>query len=185
LRRATVRWWGAAAIGLCMVAADGCRKSAPPVERESAKPATRSLNALDPATLGLISGQVKFAGTAPAPVRIDPSSDPACGSGERFSEDYVVHEGMLVNVYVYVKSGPAEAMAQGASWMAPAVLDVKGCSFVPHVVAVSSPYAADGRAAIAPDRHTAFATVRSRLSPVPSLPMPMTATSLRSVASSW
>jgi RND superfamily putative drug exporter len=31
---------------------------------------------------------------------------------------------------------------------------------LPHVVAVSSPYAADGRAAIAPDRHTAFATVR-------------------------
>ena len=132
-----VRRWGAAVIGLGMLAAVGCRKSAPPVERESPKPAIRSLNALDPATLGSISGVVKFAGTAPAPVRIDASSDPACGSGERFSQDYVVYDGMLANVYVYVKSGPAEAMAQGASWMPPAVLDVKGCNFVPHVVAVT------------------------------------------------
>lgn len=120
-----------------MLAAAGCRKSAPPVERESAKPAIRSLNALDPATLGSISGQVKFAGTAPAPVRIDAGSDLACGSGERFSEDYVVHGGMLANVYVYVKSGPPEAMAQGASWMEAAVLDMKGCNFVPHVLAVT------------------------------------------------
>lgn len=109
----------------------------PPVQRESAKPAIRSLNAFDPATLGSISGVVRFAGAVPAPVRIDMSSDPGCGSGKRFSEDYVVHDGMLANVYVYVKNGPAAAMEQGASWMQPAVLDVKDCSFVSHVVAVT------------------------------------------------
>jgi plastocyanin len=120
-----------------MLAAFGCRKSAPPIERESAKPAIRSLNALDPATLGSIRGVVKVAGTAPAPLRIEAGSDSACGSGQKFAEDYMVNGDMLANVYVYVKSGPAEAMAQGASWMPPVLLDVKGCSFVPHVLAVT------------------------------------------------
>ena len=49
-----------------------------------------------------------------------------------------MHDGLLANVYVYVKSGPPAAMAQGASWMAPAVLDVQGCRFVPHVAAVTA-----------------------------------------------
>ncbi|QHN05311.1 hypothetical protein FTO74_03375 [Granulicella sp. WH15] len=94
---------------------------------------------LDPATLGAVSGTIHFNGKAPAPVRIDTSMDPACGmsgGGDMFSEQYVVHEGKLANVFVYVKSGPAAAMAIGSSMSAPVVMDQKGCQYEPHVVGV-------------------------------------------------
>lgn len=124
---------GAAVVALGLLA--GCRKSAPPVPRQSApRPAIRSLYALDPATLGAVSGVVKFAGVVPPPARLDTGKDPECGA--TFSQELAVHDGRLANVYVYVKSGPAAAMAIGESWMAPVVLNQKGCSFVPHVVAV-------------------------------------------------
>lgn len=115
----------------------GCRQKpvAKPAESAS-KLAIPAANTLDPATLGDVSGVVKFAGAAPAPVRIDTNMDPACGGGETFTEQYVVHDGKLANAYVYVKSGPAAAMSHGASWMAPVVLDQKACSYVPHVIAV-------------------------------------------------
>jgi plastocyanin len=86
-----------------------------------------------------VSGVVHFVGKAPEPVRIDTSMDPACGfggGGDTFSEQYAVKDGKLGNVYIYVKSGPPAAMAEGAAWNAPVVLDQKGCSYVPHVIAV-------------------------------------------------
>jgi plastocyanin len=128
--------FAAVALGLAGLGL-GCRKSVPPVQPEpAAKPSIRSLYALDPATLGAVIGVVKFVGNAPASVRIDTSADPRCGVVGVFSEQYAVHDGHLANVYVYVKSGPAAAMALGSSWNAPVVLDEAGCSFQPHVVAV-------------------------------------------------
>jgi plastocyanin len=95
--------------------------------------------AIDPAMLGSVSGVVRFAGKAPEPVRIDTTMDPACGfgsGGDVFSEQYVVKDGKLANVYIYVKSGPAAAMAEGDSGRAPVVIDQKGCVYAPHVIAV-------------------------------------------------
>ena len=93
---------------------------------------------LDPATLGTVSGTIHFAGRAPAPVRIDMSMDPVCSmlGGDNFAEQYMVHDGKLGNVYVYVKSGPAAAMMAGGPAPAPVVLDQVGCKYVPHVIAV-------------------------------------------------
>jgi plastocyanin len=113
----------------------GCRKAPAPVESAPPKPVIRSLNALDPATMGTVSGVVKFAGMPPAAVRVDTSSDPGCGAGTS-AEPVSVQDGKLANVYVYVRSGPPAAMALGESWMEPVVLDTKGCNFVPHVAAV-------------------------------------------------
>jgi plastocyanin len=99
-----------------------------------AKPA-----AVDPATLGGVSGVVKFVGKAPAPVRIDTSMDPACGfggGGDVFSEQYGVKDGKLANVYVYVKSGPSMVLGSVGPTPAPVVLDQKECVYSPHVVAV-------------------------------------------------
>jgi plastocyanin len=124
-----------AVMGLGLVA--GCRQKPASIQTESASKGTiPAVNTLDPATLGDVNGVVKLAGAAPAPVRIDTSMDPACGSGETFTEQYVVHDGKLANVYVYVKSGPVAAMTHGASWVTPVVMDQKGCSYVPHVIAV-------------------------------------------------
>ena len=93
---------------------------------------------LDPATLGDVSGTVHFSGKAPERIRIDMSQDPVCSmmDGDNFAEQYVVHDGKLANVYVYVKSGPAAAMSAPASTTAPVVLDQIGCRYVPHVIAV-------------------------------------------------
>lgn len=124
-----------AAVALGLVTGLGCRKPPAPVESAPQKPVIRSLNALDPATMGTVSGVVKFAGTPPATVPVDMSADPGCGGGTS-AEPVAVQDGKLANVYVYVKNGPPAAMALGESWMEPVVLDAKGCSFVPHVAAV-------------------------------------------------
>jgi plastocyanin len=93
---------------------------------------------LDPATLGALSGTVHFTGNAPAPVKIDMSMDPVCSmtGGDNFAEQYVLHDGKLANVYVYLKSGPPAAMLAGGPTPAPVVLDQVGCKYVPHVIAV-------------------------------------------------
>jgi plastocyanin len=95
----------------------------------------------DPATLGSVSGVVRFAGKAPEPVRIDTSMDPACsavGSGNVFSEQYVMHDGKLANVYVYVKSGPETIFGSSFSANDAVVLDQKGCVYAPHVIALQA-----------------------------------------------
>jgi plastocyanin len=93
---------------------------------------------LDPATLGAVSGTIRFNGNVPAPVKIDMSMDPVCSmtGGDNFAEQYVVHDGKLANVYVYLKSGPPAAMLAGGPTPAPVVLDQVGCKYLPHVIAV-------------------------------------------------
>ncbi len=103
------------------------------------KPSAPAASApLDPATLGIVSGTVHFSGKAPAPVKIDMSMDPVCSmtGGDNFAEQYVVHDGKLANVYVYIKSGPPAAMSAPAVVSAPVIMDQVGCKYVPHVVAV-------------------------------------------------
>ncbi len=86
-----------------------------------------------------IAGTVDFTGKAPAKVLIDTSMDPACAmganSGPVYTEQYVVNNGHLANVFVYVKSGPPAAMQSGII-AAPVTLDQKGCQYVPHVIGV-------------------------------------------------
>jgi plastocyanin len=120
----------------------GCKSGAGGSSGETvAKPAA----ALDPATLGDVSGVVKFAGKAPEPVKIDTSMDPACGfggGGDVYSEQYAVKDGKLANVYVYVKSWHLQSgtgMVWGSGSNGPgAVLDQKGCVYTPHVIAVEA-----------------------------------------------
>jgi plastocyanin len=93
---------------------------------------------LDPATLGMVSGTIKFAGKAPERVKIDMSMDPVCSitGGDNYSEQYMVKDGKLANVYVYIKSGPPAAMAYVGPIPAPVVMDQVGCKYVPHVIAL-------------------------------------------------
>ena len=91
----------------------------------------------DPATLGSATGTVHLTGKPPAPVKIDTSMDPACGLGgapDFNSEQYVVQDSKLANVYIYVKSGPPAAASVPST--IPVVLDQKGCRYTPHVIAV-------------------------------------------------
>ena len=94
---------------------------------------------VDPATASTLTGRVRFEGTAPEPELYRIDGDRNCvslnGRDTIPSERIVVgQENALANVFVYVASGleryrfhpPAE----------PAVLDQKGCRYVPRVVGV-------------------------------------------------
>ena len=94
---------------------------------------------LDPATLGTLSGTVRFAGKAPERVKIDMSMDPVCSmmGGDNFAEQYMVKDGKLANVYIYIKDGPPAAMSAPATANAIfPVMDQVGCKYVPHVIAL-------------------------------------------------
>ena len=99
------------------------------------EPASTNAPTVDPAQAATIVGTVKFSGTAPKPVKIDMSMDPACAmSGtDNASEQYAVNDGKLANVFVYIKSG-APAASVTASYTV--TLDQKGCRYEPHVIAI-------------------------------------------------
>src|SRR5262249_52909980 len=56
---------------------------------------------------GTITGVVKFDGTPPTPKRIDMSQDANCASapGDKMTDDMVVTDGKLENVYIYLQGG--------------------------------------------------------------------------------
>ncbi len=122
----------------------GCKPKTPTqngqeTAKTNAAPATvQPAVPLDPATLGAVIGTVHFSGKAPERIRIDMSQDPVCSmmGGDNFAEQYIVHDGKLANVYVYIKDGPAAAMSAPATTTAPVVLDQVGCRYVPHVIAL-------------------------------------------------
>jgi len=94
---------------------------------------------LDPATLGMVNGTIRFAGKTPERVKIDMSMDPVCSitGGDNYSEQYMVKDGKLANVYVYVKSGPPTAVSAPTPRNAIVpVMDQIGCKYVPHVIAL-------------------------------------------------
>jgi plastocyanin len=137
-----MRVWDRAStvVGLLVVVAAyglaGCHS-----DRAGSRDSQVATPALDPATLGSVSGVVRLAGKAPAPVRIDTTMDPACaagGTGEVYSEQYAVREGKLANVYVYVKSGPAIVSGGAFSASHAVVMDQKGCVYRPHVIALQA-----------------------------------------------
>ncbi len=132
------------ALLVALLALSGCKSSphatTSPTETPTAvKPtpvAPPAAKPVDPATAGTVTGSVLFKGPTPARVKIDMSMDPACSlaPGDNFSEQYLVANGHLGNVFVYIKFGlPASAASAGAP---PVHIDQKGCRFIPHVAAV-------------------------------------------------
>jgi plastocyanin len=94
---------------------------------------------------GTLTGTVNFTGDAPAPKPISMDQDPVCGqtNPNATSEEVVVKDGKLQNVFVYVKDGKT---ADGKNFTtlafdAPAqtqVLDQHGCQYVPHILGVQT-----------------------------------------------
>lgn len=92
-------------------------------------------NVVPTAAKGNIRGIVRLNGHVPAPIKIDMSQDPACSFGpENMTEQYVVKDGKLGNVFVYIKNAPSVPV--DSAMLTPVVVDQKGCRFTPHVVAV-------------------------------------------------
>jgi len=118
----------AAAIAAC--GGNEASKSAEPASPKAAPGATK----VDPATAGTITGKVVVEGTLPQNPAINTSSDPACGSGLR-AETYVVDNGGLKNVFVYIKDGLGNKYIFDTP-TEPVKIDQKGCHYTPHVVGV-------------------------------------------------
>jgi plastocyanin len=118
-------------VAMCALAlaSVGCRRK---TDESAAKGVYTTIDAR---TAGSISGTVHFAGMPPERITIDMAQDPVCAMAEpNLTEQYVVRNGGLANVFIYVKDGLGNKLYAPSS--DPVVVDQKGCRFTPHVVGV-------------------------------------------------
>lgn len=95
--------------------------------------------AVSPDSAATVTGVVNFTGTPPAGEPIDMSEEPSCA--EQHAEQpakqvAVVSDGMLANVFVYVKEGLGDR-----SFPTPdegVTIDQQGCEYHPHVLAIQT-----------------------------------------------
>ena len=93
--------------------------------------------AIDPATVGTITGRIQLQGTPPPPAIVRLDGDPKCASlaqGEERRTEYIVvgADNALQNVFVYVKDGLPPRLYPVPS--KPVVLDQQKCRYVPRVL---------------------------------------------------
>jgi len=84
---------------------------------------------------GTITGTISLEGTAPQRQPIKMSADPTCEAanpGGRLGEVFVVKDGKVQNVFVYIKDGLGDQKFDVPA--APAVMDQHGCMYAPHVL---------------------------------------------------
>jgi hypothetical protein len=100
--------------------------------------ATGSGGAAGPSGNATVSGVIHFTGTAPANPKIDMSQESVCRSKYTTpptDPQFVVSDGKLGNVFVYVKSG----LPAGATYPTPTTdveIDQNGCLYHPRVFGV-------------------------------------------------
>ncbi len=94
---------------------------------------------------GTVTGSIAYNGTPPAPKKIDASADPVCGQNNPnlMTEETVVNDGKLANVFVYVKEGTtADGKKIGdLNFAVPSeavTLDQEGCQYKPHVMGLQA-----------------------------------------------
>jgi plastocyanin len=120
-------------LALAMVTAAACsgQKEAAP----SAPPA--NAKRVDQSKAGNVSGRVTIEGTVPTNPSIKLDGDPYCSQqnpkGAKF-ERFVVDNGGLENVFVYVKDGLGDYGFDVPS--EPVKLDQQGCRYRPHVLGI-------------------------------------------------
>ena len=125
-------------VPLLALALAGCNKhtGTNPSAYEAGNTVAPAANAqIDPATAGSVSGTIHLSGNAPTPIVIDMAQDPACSQATKIpntTEQYVVHDGKLANVFLYIKAGLGNRIYMPAK--TPVVLDQRGCRYVPHVI---------------------------------------------------
>jgi hypothetical protein len=89
---------------------------------------------VDTATAGDVKGTVTLDGTAPKNEPIKMNADPVClksNKDPQFQETYMVTDGKLANVFVYVKDGLGNYMYDMPTEAA--TIDQRNCRYHPHV----------------------------------------------------
>ena len=89
---------------------------------------------MDPATAGDVKGTVSLEGAPPRNEAIKMNADPVClkqATGDQFQEAYMVKDGKLANVFVYVKDGLGSYTYDPPTGTPQ--IDQKQCRYHPHV----------------------------------------------------
>jgi plastocyanin len=122
-------------LGLALAATVACGGGNQTPSTESAAPAgAPGGQKVDAATAGDVTGVVTFDGTAPANAPIKMNADPVCvkaNTTPQTQETYVVTDGKLANVFVYVKDGLGNYVYDMPT--DPVTIDQKECRYHPHV----------------------------------------------------
>jgi hypothetical protein len=129
------KWIGIVALGAAIAACGGsdANKSSQPSSPAAAPDAKK----VDASTAGEIAGRVTIEGTVPANAPIAMNSDPVCASANKdaVAETFVVKDGGLENVFVYIKDDLGRKYVFDTP-TTPAKIEQKGCHYVPHVLGV-------------------------------------------------
>ena len=121
-----------------LVALAACGSDTSKSAKPSSPAAAPDARKVDTATASTIAGKVLLDGTPPAAATIKTDSDPICSGANKDglkSETFVVDNGGLENVFVYIKDGLGNKYIFDTP-TEPVKLDQKGCHYVPHVVGV-------------------------------------------------
>ncbi|HKY44370.1 MAG TPA: carboxypeptidase regulatory-like domain-containing protein [Pyrinomonadaceae bacterium] len=133
--------WLVLSLVLSLLALGSNCGGSPPATNEPGTNATASGGPYSGPT-GTITGVISFNGTPPAPKKIDTGADAACGSANPnlMTDDTIVKDGKLANVFIYVKDGEAGGKKIGDyTWSTPTsavTLDQNGCQYKPHVMGI-------------------------------------------------
>jgi plastocyanin len=117
-----------------LAAAAACGGREEPV-RQTTPSSAAGAQRVDAATAGTVTGLIVFEGTPPENPMAKVASDPICmreNAGGYAFENYIVKDGGLENVFVYVKDGLANRQFDIPS--EPVKLDQQGCRYMPHVL---------------------------------------------------
>ena len=120
------------ALGLAAAACGG--GSQPPAPASTPPP---NAPRVDAAKAGSVTGRVVFDGPAPQNAPIKMSADPVCirlNAGGATFETFMVKDGGLDNVFVYVKDGLGQYSYDTPA--EPVKLDQQGCRYSPHVFGI-------------------------------------------------
>jgi hypothetical protein len=123
--------------GILLAGLAACSGSDPAKSAEPSSPAAApDAKKVDAGTAAAITGRIVLEGTPPANPVIKMASDPACAAantGDVLAESFVVDNGGLQNVFVYIKDGLGNKYLFDTP-TEPVKLDQKGCRYIPHVV---------------------------------------------------
>ncbi len=136
--------WLALVIGLSLLAlVSACGSK--PADDDKGTAEKGAEKAAPTSNLGTVTGVIAFNGTVAAAKKIDTSADPVCGSKNPnlTTEETVVKDGKLANVFVYIKDGTAADGTKFADYTwpaatAPVTLDQNGCHYRPHILGVQT-----------------------------------------------